>query len=66
MYTDKPEAFVGAGYQGNPEVWCWWSADYPEEGSRGPFPSRADALADLENEGYEASTADALARVTIS
>lgn len=34
----------GPGYMGDPTAWCYWSYDYPDEGSVGPFASEAAAL----------------------
>lgn len=42
----------GTGYMGNDEHWCYWPADYPDEGSSGPFDSREDAAAHAA-EGHE-------------
>jgi len=41
---DPPNATFAAGYMGDPAAWCYWDAEYPEEGSCGPFASRAEAV----------------------
>lgn len=39
-------------YMGNKENWCYWSTDYPDEGSCGPFDSEEEAVAHA-SEGHE-------------
>lgn len=42
----KCECWIfGTGYMGNEAHWCYWPADYPDEGSAGPFDSRKEAEA---------------------
>jgi hypothetical protein len=47
-----PEAIVRSGYMGNEDDWCYWDAEYPDEGSCGPFSTRKEAVAAAEEAGY--------------
>lgn len=41
----------GPGYMGDPSKWCYWSTEYPEEGSTGPFDSQGEAEAHAKANG---------------
>lgn len=51
--SDLPVAVVSEhmhlGEGGN---WCFWSADYPGDGTVGPFLSREKAIAEAKKQGY--------------
>lgn len=49
---ELPVAIVDAGYMGNPNEWCWWDEEYPDEGSCGPYASRDDAVDSATDAGY--------------
>lgn len=39
-----PDGFtVASGFLGDPEAWCYWDDEYPDEGSIGPFASAREA-----------------------
>lgn len=47
-----PLAVVSTGYEGDDKAWCYWSAEYPDEGSCGPFTSFKEAFAHADEAGY--------------
>lgn len=50
---DEPSfARFATGYMGDPTQWCYWDAEYNEEGSVGPFASKAEALEHAMTIGY--------------
>lgn len=42
------EATVSPGFLGNPDHWCWWESEYPEDGCFGPYSSFELAIAAIE------------------
>lgn len=51
-WRDDPEAIVSTGYMGDAAAWCYWDAEYPDEGSCGPFATRDEAVAYAADAGY--------------
>jgi hypothetical protein len=47
-----PGAIVRSGYMGNDTEWCYWDAEYPDEGSCGPYSTRLEAIEAAEEAGY--------------
>lgn len=49
---EKPEAIVSYGNGHSGFGWYWGSADYPDEGSEGAYPTRAAAVLKARLRGY--------------
>jgi hypothetical protein len=47
MHTDVVDVTVAPGYLGNPDAWCWWEYEYPEDGVFGPFHTKDLAIEHL-------------------
>jgi len=50
---ELPEAVFATGYMGDENDWCYWDAEYPEEGACGPFSSREEAVRHAVEAGYQ-------------
>jgi hypothetical protein len=49
---DPPHAHFATGYMGDEAAWCYWDAEYPDEGSCGPFATREEAVLHAATLGY--------------
>lgn len=58
----KALAYVDRGFLGDPEAWCWWSADHPERGPCGPYDSKSQATGAAEGAGFDVDSAELIAR----
>lgn len=47
MEDNRAAIIVAPGFMGNPDHWCFWDEEFPEDGSYGPFNSKEEALADV-------------------
>ena len=48
---DDESVSYGPGYMGDATKWCYWSTDYPDEGSCGPFDSKHEAMEHAKTSG---------------
>jgi hypothetical protein len=44
MNTASTPITVSKGYQGDPNLWCFWESEYADEGSFGPYDSKQAVL----------------------
>jgi hypothetical protein len=47
---DAIDVTVAPGYLGNPDQWCWWEYEYPEDGVFGGYKTKELVLGDIERQ----------------